>query len=165
MWVGLVHQAAAGFAHWQSPFLKSSSGYSAEGERSGWVTHRLFEPASRIIIRVNAPRRLLQEFIFQLRQRTPALLSPPITRVGRLALRARYSGTVLRKFAGLLGLSLPLRGRRVGVGSPTARDVPREGFLGHAAFSGLDRLALAPRLVVLVMRLTVLATRRSDVGE
>jgi hypothetical protein len=64
----------------------------------------------------------------------------------------------------LAGLLLPLRGRSVGVGYPTARDVPREGFLGDAAFSGLDRLALAPGLGGLGY-LTVLATRRPDVGE
>jgi len=106
----------------------------------------VFELAGRIIIRVNAPRRPLQEFIFPLRQRTPAVLSAAVTCVDRLALRAGYSGKVLREFAGLAGLLLPLRGRSVGVGSPTARDVPREDFLGDAAFSGLDRLALAPRL-------------------
>src|SRR6202042_2080389 len=98
------------------------------------------------IIGVNALRRPLQEFMFTLRQWTAAVLSAAGTCVDRLALLAGYSGKVLLKFAGLAGLSLPLRGRRVGVGSPTARDVPREGFLGDAAFSGLDRLALAPRL-------------------
>ena len=127
-------------------FLNSSSGYSHEGECSGWVTHRLFEPAGRIIIRVNAPRGPLQEFIFPLRQWTATVLSAAVTRIDRLALRAGYSGKVLLKFAGLAGLSLPLRGRRVGAGSPTALDFFRVGFLGHAAFPGLDRLTFAPRL-------------------
>ncbi len=85
-------------------FLNSSSGHSHEGERSGgWVTHRLFELASRIVIRVNAPRRLLQEFIFPLRQRTPAVLSAAVTCVDRLALRAGYSGKVLLGVRGLGG--------------------------------------------------------------
>src|SRR3984957_2144015 len=127
-------------------FLNLFSGYSHEGECSGWVTHRLFELAGRIIIGVNAPRRPLQEFIFPPRQWTAAVLSAAVTCIDRLALRASYSGKVLLKFAGLAGLSLPLRGRRVGVGSPTPLAFFRVGFLGHAAFPGLHRLALAPRL-------------------
>src|SRR6516164_3625664 len=104
------------------------SGYSHEGERCDWVTHRLFELAGRIIIRVNAVRRRLQEFIFPLREWTPALLPPPVTSVDRLALRSGYSGKILLKFAGLAGLLLSLRGHRVGVGSPAALDFFRVGF-------------------------------------